>query len=66
MLTLAQADVLTAVLSMIFVLMMFGTFTGALFLKKYQKELAIITGIMAALLLIVMGIALASPFIFPI
>ncbi len=64
MLTMAEADVLIGILSTVFVFTMLGAFTGALFLNKFRRELAILTGVSAALLLVVMGIALSAPFIF--
>ena len=65
MLTLPEADILIGILSTVFVFAMLGAFTGALFFDKHRRELAIVTGAMAALLLVVMVLALAAPFIFP-
>ncbi|NVM54456.1 MAG: hypothetical protein HWN66_12200 [Candidatus Helarchaeota archaeon] len=65
MLTLAEADILIAILSTILALTMLGAFISALFQEKYRRTLAILTGVMAALLLVVMVVALAAPFIFP-
>jgi hypothetical protein len=64
LITLQDADILIGILSTIFVLTMLGAFTGALFLEKYRSHLAILTGIMAGLVLTVMVLALAAPYIF--
>ena len=66
MLTMAEADGIIAVLSTVFLFAMLGTFTGALFLNKFQKELAVLSGGMAGLLLAVLVLALAAPYIYPI
>ncbi|MHA1277038.1 MAG: hypothetical protein ACTSQI_07250 [Candidatus Helarchaeota archaeon] len=66
MLTLAQADILIGILSTTFVLIMLGAFTAALFLNKYRNHFAVLTGIMAGLVLTIMVVALAAPFIFPL
>ena len=65
MLTMAQADILIGILSTAFVLGMLGAFTCALFLDKHRREWAILTGIMAGLLLGVLVFALMAPYIFP-
>ena len=66
MLTLAEADILIGIFSTVFVFTMLSAFTGALFLEKHRSKLAILTGVMAALLLVVMGFALAAPYMFPL
>jgi hypothetical protein len=43
---------------------MLGAFTGALFLEKFRTHLAILTGIMAGLVLTMMVLALAAPYIY--
>ncbi len=65
MLTLAEADFLISILSTVFVITMLSTFAGALYLQRFRTHLAILTGIMAALLLSIMALALAAPFLFP-
>lgn len=65
MLTMAQADILIGILSTTFVLGMLGAFTCALFLEKHKREWAIVTGLMTGLLLVVLVLALAAPYLFP-
>ncbi|NVM31103.1 MAG: hypothetical protein HWN65_19835 [Candidatus Helarchaeota archaeon] len=65
MLTIPEADFLALTLSSVFVIILLIAFTGALFLEKHRSKLAILSGVMAALLLGVMVFALATPFIFP-
>ena len=63
---MAEADVLIAILSTVAVFTMLAAFTGALFLNKFKKELAILTGIMTGLLFVVLVLALSAPYIFPV
>ena len=64
MLTLAQADVLIGIFSTLFVLVMLGAFTVAVFSERHRRNFAILSGIMAALVLAVMVFALAAPYLF--
>ncbi|MFX1298501.1 MAG: hypothetical protein ACFFD2_27045 [Promethearchaeota archaeon] len=61
---MAEGDILVSTLCTITLLVLLSAFTGALFLERYRRELAILSGIMTALLLVAMVLALAAPFIF--
>ncbi len=62
--TIGEVDLLIGIFSTVFVLTMLGSFGAALFVKKHRSKFAIITGVLAALLLVVLVIALAAPFMY--
>ncbi|MHA1266454.1 MAG: hypothetical protein ACTSRS_14565 [Candidatus Helarchaeota archaeon] len=65
MVTLAEADIVISILSTVFTLTLLISFTCALFLENHRRNFAILSGIMAGLLLATMIVALSAPFVFP-
>jgi hypothetical protein len=66
MITFAEADIIIGILCNIFALGMLGAFTGAIFIEKHRRTFAIISGVMSALVLIIMVLALAAPYLVPV
>ena len=64
MLTLAEVDLIITILSVVFTISLLISFTGAIFYEQQRRNLAIMSGIMAALLLCILVAALSSPFVF--
>jgi zinc transporter ZupT len=58
-------DLICTILALISVVLMLGTFTGAVFLEKQRRPLAIIAGASAGFLFGIMVLALANPYLFP-
>ncbi|TFG04255.1 MAG: hypothetical protein EU536_04965 [Promethearchaeota archaeon] len=64
MISLADADLFVTIATVVLTLTLLTSFSGAIFLEKRRPYFAIITGITAVLLLVIMGFALASPYMF--
>jgi len=64
MLTLAEVDLILTTLSVVFTITLLISFTGAIFYEQQRRNLAIMSGIMAALLFSIMCAALSAPFVF--
>ena len=64
MLTLAEVDLIITILSVVFTITLLISFTGAIFYEQQRRNFAIMSGIMAALLLCILVAALSAPFVF--